>query len=394
MFPTRPLHAPPRFATPLDPCNLPVSRCSVPREAASKRILLMRLGAYGDILMATPLLAALRTAYPDAYLTWLAGPTEFQSVDANPYLDELIVWDGAYIRSAWRHGRIGPATVRALSLWRELRRRRFDVFVSLQPEEWLLFIRASGAKQTIGIFNTFARHWGEERNPQSRKRYTQSYSQPELHRIDQYLAVLEALDVPKPAAPQMTMGFTAADKIAAAYFLETQGIGVSEKVAVLAPLTTWPTKCWPSDRYAALADTLAVEQHCRVVLIGAKSEEETLRQIAGQMTAPGVIAAGALSFREAAALISHAQLLVSGDTGPMHVAAAVGTPQIALFGATSPAWYGPRTARAVSLLHEVPCGPCDQKECSQTGENYLRCLNLIMADEVQAAAACQLGMLL
>ena len=194
----------PRFTVPLTPCNLPLFRCPVPREAASRRILIMRLGAYGDILMATPLLAALRTAYPDAHLTWLAGPTESQAIDANPHLD-------------------------------------------------------------------------------------------------------------------------------------------------------------------------------------------TLAKIAAAMSAPVVVAAGALLFREAAALIDRARLLVSGDTGPMHVAAALGTPQVALFGATSPAWYGPRTDRAISLLHSVPCGPCDKKECSQTGENFLRCLKLITVDEALAAAGRLLG---
>ncbi len=385
------LHAPPQFQTPLIPCNLPVSRCTTTREAASRRILILRLGAYGDILMGTPLLAALRAAYPDAYLTWMAGPTEFQAIDASPYLDELIVWDGAYIRSAWRHGRVGPAAMRSFSLWRELRRRRYDVFVSFQPEEWPLLIKASGAAQTIGIFNTFARHWGEERNPHYQKLYTQAYSRPEQHRMDQYLAVLEALGLSKPTAPQMTIGFTAKDKAAADKFLDANGIGALDSFVVLAPLTTWPTKCWAADRYAALGDALAKAHHCRVVLMGAKSEEETLTRIAAQMSAPAAISAGTLTFREAAALISRARLLVSGDTGPMHVAAAVETPQVALFGATSPAWYGPRTLQAISLLHEVPCGPCDQKKCSQAGDDYLRCLKLVTVKEAQAAAERLLG---
>ncbi len=347
---------------------------------------MMRLGAYGDILMATPLLASLRQAYPDAYLTWIAGPGEAQAIDASPYLDELIVWDGLYFRHAWRHSQFGTAIGRSLRFWRELRRRRFDVFISLQPEEWPLLLLASGASQTIGIFNTFARHWGEERNPHYQKRYSQAYSRPELHRTDQYLAVLEALGLPKPADPQMTIGFTAEDQTAAERFLSAHGIGASEKVAVLAPLTTWPTKCWPADRYAALGNALAAQHNCRVVLIGAKSEEETLAGIAAQMSASAVISAGALSFRVAAALIARAQLLVSGDTGPMHVATAVETPQLALFGATSPLWYGPRSPHALSLLHEVPCGPCDKKECTQVGENLLRCLTLITVDEALSAA--------
>ncbi len=385
------LHAPPRFEVPLVPCNLPVSRCPVPREAASRRILIMRLGAYGDILMATPLLAALRAAYPDAYLSWLAGPSEYQAIDASPYLDELIVWDGAYIRSAWRHGRIGPALVRSASLVRELRRRRYDMFVSLQPEEWPLLLRAVGAAQTLGVFNTFARHWGEERNPHYRKLYTHAYSRPELHRIDQYLAVLEAFDLPKPADPRLTMGYTSEDKAAVDSFLQTHGVGASGDFVVLAPLTTWPTKCWPADRYAALGDALAKQHGCRIVLIGTAKEGETLAQIASAMSAPAVAAAGTLSFRQSAALIARSRLLVSGDTGPMHVAAAVGTPQVALFGATSPLWYGPRTDRAISLLHEVPCGPCDKKECSQEGADYLRCLKLITAGEAQTASNQLLG---
>ncbi len=385
------LHAPPRFEVPLVPSNLPAVRCSVPREAASRRILIMRLGAYGDIVMATPLLAALRAAYPDAYFTWLAGPTEYQAIDASPYLDELIVWDGAYIRSAWRHGRIGPAVVRSASLLRDLRRRHFDVFISLQPEEWPLLLRAVGAAQTIGVFNTFARHWGEERNPHYQKLYTQAYSRPELHRTDQYLGVLEAFGLPKPANPRLSIGFTTEDGVAADSFLAKHSIGASDDFVAVAPLTTWPTKCWAVDRYAALGDALTKEHGCRILLIGTAAEGEILAQIASEMSAPAAVSAGALTFRQSAALIARSRLLVSGDTGPMHVAAAVGTPQIALFGATSPLWYGPRTDSAISLLHEVPCGPCDKKECSQPGADYLRCLHLITVDEVLTAAGRLLG---
>lgn len=382
---------PTQFSAPLDPCNLPVSRCSVSREAASRRILLMRLGAFGDIILATPLLASLRSAYPDAYLTWLAGPAEAQAIDANPYIDEVIVWDGAFIRTSWRHTRLVTAASHFAAFWRELHRRPSDVFISLQPEEWPLLIWGSGARQTLGVFDTFARHWGRKHNPHYRRLYSQSYSHPDWHRTDQYLAVLEALGLPKPADLHLTMGYTAEDRTAADAFLTSQGIGESEAFVALAPSTTWPTKCWPADRYAALGDALALDHGCRIVLIGAAGEAGTLTKIAAEMSAPAVVAAGAMSFREAATLIDRARLLVSGDTGPMHVAAALGTPQVALFGATSPAWYGPRTDYAISLLHEVPCGPCDQSKCSQAGDDYLRCLTGISVAEARAAADRLLG---
>ena len=97
------------------------------------------------------------------------------------------------------------------------------------------------------------------------------------------------------------------------------------------------------------------------------------------------MAAGTLSFREMAAVIDRAALVVSGDTGPMHVAAALGTPQVAVFGPTSPAWYGPRTGRFVSLLHPVPCGPCDKKQCHNLADPHL-CMTLLTVEEVLASA--------
>ncbi len=87
---------PPEFFKPLEPCNLPLQRCPVPREKASKRILIMRVGAFGDILMGTPLLAALRKAYPEAHITWIAEFSERDAIDANPFIDEILRWDGSY----------------------------------------------------------------------------------------------------------------------------------------------------------------------------------------------------------------------------------------------------------------------------------------------------------
>jgi len=87
-----------------------------------------------------------------------------------------------------------------------------------------------------------------------------------------------------------------------------------------------------------------------------------------------------------AALVDRADLLVSGDTGPMHVASALKTPQLALFGPTSSRWYGPLGSTAISLMHPVPCGPCDQKFCPNTGEDFEKCMRLITVEEALEAA--------
>ncbi len=379
---------PPSFVAPLAPCNLPLRRCPVVREDASHRILIMRVGAHGDILMGTPLLAALRRAYPNAHLTWIAEHTEMQAIDAHPFIDEVLGWDGGYWKRMLRRGFYPLWLARALRFRRELRRRRYDIFVSFQPEEWPLLMQAVGAPVTVGIFDTFRRYYRAARSSRYVRLYRHAYAFPHLpdHRIDQYLLTLDALGLPPAASKRMTMGYTAEDDAAVTAFLEQSGIGARERLIVLAPMTTWPTKCWPPDRYVALGDALARAHDCRIVLIGSAKEKDAVQSIASAMTCSPLMAAGALSFRQMAALLARASLVACGDTGPMHVAAAVGTPYVAIFGATGAHWYGPLDSVGRHLFHAVPCGPCDQKICPNTGDDYLRCLKGVTVDAVLEAA--------
>ena len=387
-----PPRLPPQFFAPLIPCNLPVRRCPVGREEASRRILIMRVGAFGDILMGTPLLAALREAIPDAYITWIAEHTEREAIDANPYVDEILRWDSSYWKRMIRNLQYPLWLTRAWSLRRELKARRLDVFISFQPEEWPLLLLGSGATVSIGIFDTFKRYYGASRKRHYRRLYTHPFADPRLpdHRIDQYLLALPALGLPPSEPKPMSMGYTAEDRAAAEEFLQQQqGLPDGRGFIVLAPMTTWPTKCWPADRYVALADALARRHGCRIVLIGSAKERAALEGIAAQMEAAPVVMAGELSFRQAAALLDRAALLVSGDTGPMHVAAALGTPQIALFGPTAPVWYGPRGGRSLVMARPVPCGPCDQKVCRNTDDPHL-CMRLLGVEEVLENASALL----
>jgi len=371
---------PPQFVPPLTPCNIVVNRCTAPRASATHRILIMRVGAFGDILMGTPLLAALRSAYPNAHLTWIVEHSQVDAINANPYIDELIVWDGSYWKRMVRLGLYLAWLARALRFQRELRARRYDVFISFQPEEWPLLLRGVGAPTAIGVFDTFRRYSRARHTSRNTRLYTHAYAHPHLpaHRIDQYLLPLDALGLPSSVPKLMSIGFTSQDRDNVQAFLQRAGCADTEKVIVLAPMTTWPSKCWPAERYAELGDLLGRRAGRKVVLVGAGRERESIAAIAAQMTAPPIVAAGDLSFRRMAALLTRAQLVVSGDTGPMHVAAAVGTPFVALFGPTSAAWYGPQDARGAALSH--------QKFCPNTGDDHLRCLRLITVDEAWHAA--------
>ena len=388
----RRLH-PPEFVRPLAPCNVPLRRCPTTPDQASHRILILRLGAHGDIVMGSPLLASLRRAWPDAHLTWVTERPSRGAIEASPYIDEVLLWDGTYWKQMLRLGLHPLWLLRSLAFRRELRRRRYDIFISLQPEEWPLLVRGVGAPTAVGIFDTFRRFYQAKRSSRHTRLYTHAYAYPDLppHRIDQYLMTLQALGLPPATNKQMSVGFTEEDAEFVARFLEAQGVVAGERVAVLAPMTTWPSKCWPAERYAALGDRLARDSGQRVVLIGSAKEQEAVAGVAGQMTAPAIAAAGTFTFRQMVALVARAALVVSGDTGPMHVAAALKTPYLALFGSTSAQWYGPLTGPGRCLSHPVPCGPCDQKFCPVRGEGHLFCQRLITVAEAYAAAQELLG---
>lgn len=375
----------PEFIPPLVPVNCSPRRCQVGRDQASHRFLIQRNGAFGDILMGTVILPALREAYPNAHLTWVAEHSERAAIEANPYIDEILVWNGSYWKRMVRRLRYGPWVGAMARLRRILRQNRYDVFVSFQPEEWPLLALGSGASVRVGIFDTFRRFYGARKTSSYTRLYHHNYAHPNLpdHRIDQYLLTLDALNVPRPTEARMSFGYTESQQETADRFLREHRIA-GTRFAVLVPQTTWPTKCWPAERFIGLADALH-RAGLRVVLSGSPKEAESIRALAAQMAFEPTVLAGQMTFAEFGALLDRAALLVSGDTGPMHLAAALQTPYVALFGPTSPRWYGPRTGPGLVLLHPVPCGPCDQKICPNQGEAHMQCMRLLTLDEVTQA---------
>ncbi len=309
-------------------------------------------------------------------------------LDASPYVDALLLWDTFYWKNMTRRGLYPLWLPRVLRLWRMLRERRFDVFLSLQPEDWPILARGVGAPARVGVFDTFRAYHGSRGTSRRTRLYTHVYTHADLpaHRVDQYLLPLRALGLPEPAGKQMTIGYTEEDRARRDEFLAGYGLGPGDRFAVLAPAAGWATRCWPPERFAQLGDRLACREDCPVVLLGGAGDREILETVAAQMRSRPVLAAGAFGFRQMAALLDRAALLVSGDTGPMHVAGALGTPYVALFGPTPVAARAPAGGRGLCLAHAVPCGPCDRRRCARTGEDHLLCMRLLQVDEVYAAA--------
>jgi ADP-heptose:LPS heptosyltransferase len=378
----------PEFAAPLSPVNVPVRRCSAGSAAlASRRILISRTIANGDILMGSPLLAAVRNALPDAHLTWIVERRERESVDASPFIDELLLWDTSFWKGMTRTGLYPFFWWYALKLRRLLRERNYDTFISLQPEDWSVLPRTVGSRVRIGVFDTFRQYHGATRTSSRTRLYTHPFTEKDLpgHRTEQYLLPLRILNIPAPAPAdrRMYLGFTREDEAEASAFLARHHL---DRFVMIAPVTGWPSRNWPEERFAALGDAIARRHRCRVVLIGGPGDREAVSRVAAVMENEPVMAAGAFGFRTMAAVLARAMLLISGDTGPMHAAAAVETPYLALFGPTPTQDRVPLVGRGMALAHSVPCGPCDRKRCGNTGDDILRCLRLITVDEASAAA--------
>ena len=375
-------------------------RCPVPRERASQRILIVKFGALGDILMATPMLTALRQAHPDAYLTWLVEHTNVAAIEANPYVDEVIVWNGGFwknlLAKRWknmlhRERLLGAHWLRqALKFWGRLRRCRYDIVVSLHPEEWPSLVWATGAATKIGIFEE-----GPESSPAlspwSSHLYTQilRIKSSAKHRTEIYLSALTDLGLSDAPDKRLTLGYTQQDAENVDQFLSD--LGVSGGYVVIAPKTTAAARCWLDCRFAQFADRVASATGRRVIFIGSANERAEIERIACLMTTNAVRAAGIFSFRESAALLDRASLLVTGDTAPLHMAGALGVPYLALFGSSPVSKRAPVVGQGVALQHPVPCGPCDKAICPNSNESYMLCMRLISVDEALEAALAVLS---
>jgi ADP-heptose:LPS heptosyltransferase len=389
----------PQFIVPETPINLPVQRCPVAREAASHRIVIFQLGLFGEVLMGTPILATLRKAYPNAHLTWIIDKDFADVVNANPYLDEVLLFTPKYFKKiALQNPPLWIA--RAMQARKLFQMRPADIYISFLGEKWPTLAQFGfPAPKRIGVFDTHWAFFHQTKTHSRKKYYTDIFTKDDLpaHRTDMYLLPLRALNIPEPPREEkkMVLGFTQADADVAEAFLEKHGVQPHHRIVALVPSTTWETRCWPVDRFIELGKRLvAQDPNTKLLVLGRDTPEERALidpLLAGLADTNPIPAVGSLTFRQMAALVARCHLLISGDTGPMHVAAAVGTPYLALFGPTPGEGRAPLAGRGLVLQHAVPCGPCDRKSCANVGEDKFLCMKKITVDEAQKASQGLVG---
>jgi len=293
-------------------------------------ILIIKPSSLGDIVLALPALSALRRTFPEAKISWLIRPEFAPLLENNPDLTHIILFDRKFLGKAWFHPR---ALASLLSLMGLLRRRKFDAVIDLQG----LFRTASlawltGCKERFGTTNA---------RELAHIFYTHKIAQNRdcIHPVDHYLRIIRTV-----GASELSVEFVlpidpaAVDSVNG--LLTTYGIG-ADNYAVVVPSSARKNKCWPVERFAALADKISAQFGMSVVAVGTASEKSIVERLQSLASVPVANFAGLTSLSELTALLKAAKLVVSNDTGPGHIAAALGTPLVSIFGPSNPARVGP-----------------------------------------------------
>ena len=333
-----------------------------------KRILVIRLDRLGDVILSTPVLQALRQHCPHAFIAMMVRPPCRQAVEGNPHLNEVLLYDKEQQHRGIR------AT---LQFARSLRRHQFDTALVLHPSNrshwipWLARIPVRiGYDRKCGWLLTHRVPHRKQEGAKHEAAYT----------LDLLACFGIAAATPQPFVPVRPDAVQRVEALLAA-----QHVQPTDSLVAIHPSASCISKRWMPERFAQVADRLAAERGVRICLVAGESDAVYAEAVARGMVHPAVNFAGVLTVAELAALLRRCRLLISNDSGPVHVAAAVGTPVVDIFGRNqrglSPQRWGPLGAGHVILHKEVGCVTCLAHNC----DIQFLCLTSLSVDEVYQA---------
>lgn len=352
---------------PTSPRPGPTSQFALPD--APRAILLVRLTARGDVLLASPVVEALRRRYPKAHIAWAVESHARSMIEHHEDLDEIIVWDRAAWKNMIRAGRWG-------ALWRAFRELRarlrapgFDIALDLQGllrSGWVAWL--SGAPVRIGLGS---KEGSRMLMTGTVRRHGAAPGSTSL----QYPYFADALGLPSEALA-LHLVLSDGEEDFAARFIADHGLGGG--YAALAPFTTRPQKHWFDDRWGEIAGRIRAELGLPVVILGGPADREAARRIAAAAPPPIIDLTGRTRLGEAAAVVRRAGLFLGVDTCLSHVSVAFRRPSVLLFGSNIPYREAPH-ARARIALELQPCAPCGNRP---TCGGAFWCMQALGVDEV------------
>ncbi|HWR44306.1 lipopolysaccharide heptosyltransferase II [Sporomusa sp.] len=328
-----------------------------------KNILIVKLSAIGDVIHALPVAPALKKCFPQARITWVVEQPAYDLLTNNPYIDEIITFEKAKFKSFTGFCQYAPGFISAL------RQRRFDLALDLQG----LFKSAaisflSGAPQRLVYCN--AREYSDVIGKKT------CGPNQNGHIVERCLDVVRELGC-KIDEPEFMINISAKEAELACAISKQAGLDINRRYVVLIPGTNWPNKCWSTDNFAKLADKV-FEHEIIPVFVGGGADRLAVDEIISKSTVVPIDLVGKTSLKQLAYIIRNSCAVVAGDTGPMHLAAALNTPVIALFGPTDPSRNGPYGTQHIVLTANRSCQGCWHRKCPKE----IDCLSDINAELV------------
>ena len=346
--------------------------CRTSHVVAPKRIVVVRLDRIGDVVLTTPVVQRLREAYPTAFIAMMVRPVCRELLEGNPALNEVICYDKDGLAGGWW---------RTIRFARALRRYQFDTALIAHPtrrSHWI--VRLAGIPQRIGYDRKDG--WLLTHRLPHRKQ------EGEQHEAAYAMELLRVLGLEPAGALRPFVPIDAKRQAHVGQLLALHDAHEQGTLVAIHPSASCISKRWMPQRFGQVADQLIDACQARIVLVaGPGTDARYAKAVEQAMRHRPVNLAGQLSVGELACLLTRCRLLISNDSGPVHIAAAVGPPVVDIFGRNqaglSPARWGPLGEGHVVLHKEVGCRVCLAHHC----DIQFKCLTELTVDEVREAAA-------
>ncbi|MDO8446305.1 MAG: lipopolysaccharide heptosyltransferase II [Deltaproteobacteria bacterium] len=329
------------------------------------KFLIIRLGSMGDVVLTTPVIKVLKDRYPDAELDFLVKKEYSNLLAANPNIRKIIPFNSKGEHRGVR-GLLNAAS--------ELREERYTHVIDLHGN-----LRS----RMISALLRGSKTLRYDKQALKRRMLLLGLKVHTIHTVDAYLEALEPLFVGaglKPA-PTPILYLSKADKAKAEVFLVENDLSNASVIIGLAPGAKWRTKMWPEENFIEVGRRLVKELGAKILVFGGPDEAELCIKVA-EGIGKGTCVAGKVGLRDAAALISRCKAFVSNDSGPMHIATAVGTPVVAIFGPTIRGFGFSPLGKSAIVEKEMKCRPCSLHGGDKCPNGHFECMKGIPVDEV------------
>jgi 3-deoxy-D-manno-octulosonic-acid transferase/heptosyltransferase-1 len=339
------------------------------------KVLIIKLSSLGDVIQTLPVLIPLRKKFPDAKISWLVEEEGAELLKGHPLVDQIIISrKNRWIRALSNFGKVPKIVQEGNAFCKGLRSCSYDFVIDFQGLlKSGVIVGISRGKRKLGFapVREKAHIFLNEKIP---------FPKSPLHAVERYLFLIASLGC-SCGKPEFFIPIRQNHRDRILKFLQENEITLEKPLIILHPGTRWKTKLWVEEKWAVLGDWLQEKTGAQVVFTGSVNDFPLIERITGKMSFPAINTAGMWRLNELAFLQKQAEVVIIPDSGPMHLASAMETPVVALFGPTDPKLTGPFGEGHRVIMKTTECQPCFKRNCSSN-----ECMKEITVKEVWEAA--------